>query len=160
MGGSSSGHVVALRGDKPDTAQRVPSLTRGAASGIGDARGLGWYTVTTAGTSGNLINVNAPASGATVQTSALRSAPKRSGFDKYRQANGNTYISPPRRAEAQHTQVEPQRLRRKVLSSLPRLGCTRQGCVNLGVSTRRGLSAARGAAEAEAPEMPIDLCAW
>ncbi len=33
----------------------------------------------------------------------------------------------------------------------------RQGCVYLGVCTGRGLSSARGAAEAEAPEMPIDL---
>ncbi len=33
----------------------------------------------------------------------------------------------------------------------------RQGCVYLGVCTGRGLSSARGAAEAEAPEMPINL---
>ena len=33
----------------------------------------------------------------------------------------------------------------------------RQGRIDLGVRTGRGLSSARGAAEAEAPEMPIDL---
>ena len=33
----------------------------------------------------------------------------------------------------------------------------REGCIDLGVRTGRGLSSARGAAEAEAPEMPIDL---
>ena len=33
----------------------------------------------------------------------------------------------------------------------------RQGCINLCVRTGRGLSSARGSAEAEAPEMPIDL---
>jgi hypothetical protein len=33
----------------------------------------------------------------------------------------------------------------------------RQGCVNLCVRPGRGLSSARGSAEAEAPEMPIDL---
>jgi hypothetical protein len=32
-----------------------------------------------------------------------------------------------------------------------------QSCVHFGVCTGRGLSSARGAAEAEAPEMPVDL---
>ncbi len=33
----------------------------------------------------------------------------------------------------------------------------REGGVHLGVCTGRGLSTARGAAETEAPEMPIDF---